>query len=165
MPVNGGWRERGLPRGGSGVFRSLLWHVPFTINPPLFSPPAAGERHCAENGRCAVCSTPSSSGGGKPYREVTSCRPPTARRRRQRYRVATIFLPQCRVPRAGRNRPWVVRLSRRKQQRAESHVNGIFHTTHAPEYEDPFRINQRKNDIPGLTANDGTETPAEMLKT
>ena len=39
MPVNGGWRERGLPRGCSGVFRSLLWHVPFTINPPLFSPP------------------------------------------------------------------------------------------------------------------------------
>ena len=75
------------------------------------------------------------------------------------------FLPGCRVPRAGRNRPWVVRLSRRKQQHAESHVNGIFHTTHAPEYEDPFRINQRKNDIPGLTANDGTETPAEMLKT
>ena len=159
-----------MARKGSAA--GVQWSIPFTFvacsvhdKSATFLPPAAGERHCAENGRCAVCSTPSSSGGGKPYREVTSCRPPTARRRRRRYRVATIFLPQCRVPRAGRNRPWVVRLSRRKQQHAESHVNGIFHTTHAPEYEDPFRINQRKNDIPGLTANDGTETPAEMLKT
>ena len=107
--------------------------------------PAAGERHggrfarphaprqCAENGRCAVCSTPASSGGpGRtpplsrpalwpPYREVTSCRPRTARRRRRRYRVATIFLSQCR-----RNRPWAVHLQRRKQKYAGLMVNGIF---------------------------------------
>ncbi|KDV95506.1 hypothetical protein AB28_1111 [Raoultella ornithinolytica 2-156-04_S1_C2] len=41
-------------------------------------------------------------------------------------------------------------------------MNDILHGTHAI---DPFRTNQRKNNIPGLTANDGTETPAKMLKT
>ena len=39
MPVNGGWYERGLSRGCRGVFRSLLWHVPFTMHPTLFSHP------------------------------------------------------------------------------------------------------------------------------
>ena len=58
-----------------GIFRSLLRYVPCTMHPPLFSHPLrvngmAGvslapmpPRHCAENGRCAVCSTPASSGG------------------------------------------------------------------------------------------------------
>ena len=67
--------ERGLSRGFRGVYRSLLWHVPFTVNPPLFLRPLRvngmggvslaphDPRHCAENGRYAVCSTPASSGG------------------------------------------------------------------------------------------------------
>ena len=58
-----------------GIFRSLLRYVPCTMHPPLFSHPLrvngmAGvslapmpPRHCAENGRCAVCSTPALSGG------------------------------------------------------------------------------------------------------
>mgnify|MGYP000399630487 CR=1 FL=1 len=68
------------------------------------------------------------------------------------------FLPQCRVPRAGRNRPWEVHLSRRKQKYAD----GIFHGTHAT---DPFRANQRKTDIPGLTATSRTDLSEGVLKT
>jgi len=78
MSFYAGLRERGehiLEYVFWGVFRSLLWHVPFTINSTLFSYPLRGNgmggvslasdapRHCAENGRCAVCSTPASSGG------------------------------------------------------------------------------------------------------
>ena len=78
MSFYAGLRERGehtLEHVFWGVFRSLLWHVPFTVNPPLFLHPLRvngmggvslaphDPRHCAENGRCAVCSTPASSGG------------------------------------------------------------------------------------------------------
>ena len=69
-----------------GIFRSLLRYVPCTMHPPLFSHPLrvngmAGvslapmpPRHCAENGRCAVCSTPASSGGpGRTPPPVSTC--------------------------------------------------------------------------------------------
>ncbi|KIZ42034.1 hypothetical protein OO18_19180, partial [Raoultella ornithinolytica] len=39
------------------------------------------------------------------------------------------FLPGCRVPRAGRNRPWAVHLCRRKQKYTEPIVNATFHRT------------------------------------
>ncbi len=71
MPVNGGWYERGLSRGCRGVFRSLLWHVPFTMHPILFSHPlqvngialkteirgTGGERNIPQN-TCSECEAP-----------------------------------------------------------------------------------------------------------
>ena len=128
-----------------GIFRSLLRYVPCTMHPPLFSHPlrvngmagvslapmppgialkTAAARyaplrlHLADRAGLPPLSRPAL---WPPYREVTSCRPRTARRRRRRYRVATIFLPQCR-----RNRPWAVHLQRRKQKYAGLMVNGIF---------------------------------------
>ena len=148
MSFYAGLRERGehiLEYVFWGVFRSLLWHVPFTINSTLFSYPlrvngmggvhpppmppgialkTAAARyaplrlHLADRAGLPPLSRPAL---WPPYREVTSCRPRTARRRRRRYRVATIFLSQCR-----RNRPWAVHLQRRKQQYAGLMVNGIF---------------------------------------
>ena len=46
-----------------------------------------------------------------------------------------------------------VHLSRRKQSRAEPHVNGIFHRTHAPKYENYFRANHRLPASPWSTIN------------
>ena len=98
-----------------GIFRSLLRYVPCTMHPPLFSHPlrvngmagvslapmppgialkTAAARyaplrlHLADRAGLPPLSRPAL---WPPYREVTSCRPRTARRRRRRYRVATIF--------------------------------------------------------------------------
>ena len=53
-----------------GSIAWVPWSISFTFvacsvhgESATFLTPAAGERHCAENGRCAVCSTPASSGG------------------------------------------------------------------------------------------------------
>ena len=163
MSFYAGLRERGehiLEYVFWGVFRSLLWHVPFTINSTLFSYPLRGNgmggvslasdapRHCAENGRCAVCSTPASSGGpggtqppcldlpsGRLIRPSHGTHPPgpnadVVQKRTGRFCPAAsprcapafspVFLTQCRVPR-------VVRLQRRKQKYAGLMVNGISH--------------------------------------
>jgi hypothetical protein len=85
-----------------GIFRSLLRYVPCTMHPPLFSHPLrvngmAGvslapmpPRHCAENGRCAVCSTPASSGGpGRTHPPVSTCP------------LAALFVPSMGFPLRG----------------------------------------------------------------
>ncbi len=53
-----------------GSIAWVPWSISFTFvacsvhgESATFLTPAAGERHCAENGRYAVCSTPASSGG------------------------------------------------------------------------------------------------------
>ena len=158
MSFYAGLRERGkhiLEYVFWGVFRSLLWHVPFTINSTLFSYPLRGNgmggvslasdapRHCAENGRCAVCSTPASSGGpggtqppcldlpfGRFIRPSHGTHPAGAnagvvQKRSRRFCPAAsprcapafspVFLTQCRVPR-------VVRLQRRKQKYGERNI-------------------------------------------
>ena len=170
MSFYAGLRERGehiLEYVFWGVFRSLLWHVPFTINSTLFSYPLRGNgmggvslasdapRHCAENGRCAVCSTPASSGGpggtqppcldlpsGRLIRPSHGTHPPgpnadVVQKRSGRFCPAAsprctpafspVFLTQCRVPR-------VVRLQRRKQKYGERNIP----QKHAPECEAPF---------------------------
>ena len=116
-----------------GIFRSLLRYVPCTMHPPLFSHPlrvngmagvslapmppgialkTAAARyaplrlHLADRAGLPPLSRPAL---WPPYREVTSCRPRKARRRRRRYRAATIFLagmpgPQSRAkPALGRS--------------------------------------------------------------
>ena len=141
MSFYAGLRERGehiLEYVFWGVFRSLLWHVPFTVNPPLFLRPlrvngialkTAATRyaplrlHLADR---AGLDVPVST---DPLTTVLAVSPG----------CAPAFPP--------------VHLSRRKQSRAEPHVNGIFHRTHAPKYENYFRANHRLPASPWSTIN------------
>ena len=189
--------ERGLSRGFRGVYRSLLWHVPFTVNPPLFLRPLRVNGMGGGGGGAPPPPPPprpppGGGGGGTPPTRRRAAgaafltpaagerhggrfaRPPcppgiALKTAATRYAPLRLHL----ADRAGLDVPVStdplttvmavspgcapafppVHLSRRKQSRAEPHVNGIFHRTHAPKYENYFRANHRLPASPWSTIN------------
>ena len=142
-----------------GIFRSLLRYVPCTMHPPLFSHPLrvngmAGvslapmpPRHCAENGRCAVCSTPASSGGpGRTPPPVSTCPLaalqggyllPSPNSQTAETKVSRRDDFSCRnagFPGPGESGPGAFTCSAGNRNM----VNGIFPRTYVPECEAPF---------------------------
>ena len=128
---------KGAHRGFRGVYRSLLWHVPFTVNPPLFLRPLVVERHGGAFRLAPMIPSIALKTAASRYAPLQlhladragldvpcldrSFRPPS----RWSVPMRSAFPP--------------VHLSRRKQSRAEPHGTGIFHRTHAPKYENYFR--------------------------
>ena len=153
MSFYAGLRERGehiLEYVFWGVFRSLLWHVPFTINSTLFSYPLR------VNGMGGVHPPPMPPGIAlkTAAARYAPLRLHLADRAGLDVPVSTDPLTTVLAVSPGCAPAFPpVHLSRRKQSRAEPHENGIFHRTHAPKYENYFRANHRLPASPWSTIN------------
>ena len=133
-----------------GIFRSLLRYVPCTMHPPLFSPPLR------VNGMAGVSLAPMPPGIAlkTAAARYAPLRLHLADRAGLDIPVSTDPLTTVLAVSPGCAPAFPpVHLSRRKQSRAEPHVNGIFHRTHAPKYENYFRANHRLPASPWSTIN------------
>ena len=133
-----------------GIFRSLLRYVPCTMHPPLFSHPLR------VNGMAGVSLAPMPPGIAlkTAAARYAPLRLHLADRAGLDVPVSTDPLTTVLAVSPGCAPAFPpVHLSRRKQSRAEPHVNGIFHRTHAPKYENYFRANHRLPASPWSTIN------------
>jgi hypothetical protein len=133
-----------------GIFRSLLRYVPCTMHPPLFSHPLR------VNGMAGVSLAPMPPGIAlkTAAARYAPLRLHLADRAGLDIPVSTDPLTTVLAVSPGCAPAFPpVHLSRRKQSRAEPHVNGIFHRTHAPKYENYFRANHRLPASPWSTIN------------
>ena len=133
-----------------GIFRSLLRYVPCTMHPPLFSHPLR------VNGMAGVSLAPMPPGIAlkTAAARYAPLRLHLADRAGLDVPVSTDPLTTVMAVSPGCAPAFPpVHLSRRKQSRAEPHVNGIFHRTHAPKYENYFRANHRLPASPWSTIN------------